>query len=137
MGSRAGRIGRGSGEGCRGLIPTLGEGAPLKSSQRGVTWKGGGTGAGDRSVEAAGLGNWLQAWIDDIGWSGGSSGEEATLGGLCVGTLGLPGVGIRVGWKDGGASRRHDSKISQRLVMVSTWEILVGGAAPERAPATT
>ncbi len=137
MGSRAGRLGGGSGEGCQGSIPTLGEGAPLKLSQRSITWKGGGTGAGNRSVEAAGLGRGLQAGIDDIGWSGGGGGEEATLGGSCVGTLGQPGVRIQVGWKDRGASRRHDSKMSQRLVMASTWKTLVGGAAPERAPATT
>ena len=137
MGSCVGRIGGGSGKGCRGSIPTLGEGALLKSSRWGVTWKGGGTGAGNRSVEAAGLGGGLQAGIDDIGWSGGGGGEEATRGGSCVGTLGRPGIGIRVGWKDGGASRRHDSKMSLRLVMASTWEILVGGAAPVRAPATT
>ncbi len=34
-------------------------------------------------------------------------------------------------------SSRHDSKMSRRLVMASTWEMLVGGAAPVRAPATT
>ncbi len=137
MGLRAGRIGGGSGKGCRGSIPTLGEGALLKSSQRGITWKGGGTGAGNRSVEAAGLGGGLQAGIDDIRWSRGGGGEEATLGGSCVGTLGRPCTGIQVGWKDRGASRRHDSKMSRRLVMASIWEILVGSAAPERAPATT
>ncbi len=126
MGLRAGRISGGSGKGCQGSIPTLGEGAPLKSSQRGITWKGGGTGAGNRSVEAAGLGGGLQAGIDDIGWSGGSGGEEATLGGACVGTLGQPGIGIQVGWKAGGASRHHDSKMSQRLVIASTWEFFCG-----------
>ncbi len=137
MGLREGRIGGGRGKGCQGSIPTLGEGALLKLSRWGVTWKGRRTGADDRSVEASGLVRGLQAGIDDIRWSGGGGGEEATLGGSCVGTLGRPGIGIQVGWKDGGASRRHDSKMSQGLVMALTWEILVGNAAPERAPATT
>jgi hypothetical protein len=53
-----------------------------------------------------------------------------------VGTLGRPGIGIRGGWKDEGASRRRDLKMSQRLVMALTWEMIVGGAAPVIAPAT-
>ena len=53
--------------------------------------------------------------------------------------LGRPGVRQRVGWRDGDARRHHDSKMSQRLAMVSAWEweMLVGGGALERAPATT
>jgi hypothetical protein len=37
---------------------------------------------------------------------------EATLGESRVFTLGLPGTGRRVGQRDGGASKRHDLKIS-------------------------
>ncbi len=61
----------------------------------------------------------------------------ATLGESWLCTLGSPGVGQRDEQRVGGARRRHDSKMSQKLAMALTWEILVGGAAPERAPATT
>ncbi len=37
---------------------------------------------------------------------------EATLGELPVFTLSLAGEGQQVGQRDGGASERHDSKIS-------------------------
>jgi hypothetical protein len=43
------------------LFTTLGEGALLKLSHWGVAWKGGTLGAGDDSVEAAGIGEGLQA----------------------------------------------------------------------------
>jgi hypothetical protein len=42
-----------------------------------------------------------------------------------------------MGRKASGAHRHHDLKISQRLVIASTWEILVGGLALVRALATT
>ena len=109
----------------------------MKSRRRGVAWKGAWTGEGERQVDPDGLGGGLHDGLATI-WRAGVGGEgDTTLGGSCVGTLGQPGVRIQVGWKDRGASRRHDSKMSQRLVMASTWKTLVGGAAPERAPATT
>jgi hypothetical protein len=110
----------------------------VKSRHRGVAWKGAWTGEGDRKVDPDGLGGGLQDGLDTIGRAGvGGEGDDTTLGGCCVGTLGRPGIGIRGGWKEGGASSRQDSKMSRRLVMASTWEMLVGGAAPVSAPATT
>ncbi len=92
---------------------------------------------GDRNVEPAGLGGGLHDGLATI-WRAGVDGEgDTTLGGSCVGTRGRPGIEIRVGWKEGGASSRHDSKMSRRVVMASTWEMLVGGDAPMRALATT
>lgn len=110
---------------------------PAKSRRRGVAWKGAWTGVGDRNVEPAGLGGGLHDGLVTI-WRAGVLGEgETTLGGSCGGTLGRPGIGIRGGWKEGGASSRHDSKMSRRVVMASTWEMLAGGNAPVMAPATT
>jgi hypothetical protein len=108
----------------------------VKSSWREVAWNGGWTGGGDRSVEPAGLGGGLQAGLAEIGRADVGGDGGTTLGGSCVGTLGRPGIGSRDGWSEGGASRRHDSKMSHRLVMASTWEMLVGGSAPVRASAT-
>ncbi len=71
------------------------------------------------------------------GWAGVDGDGDTTLGGSCEGTLGRPGIRIQGGWKEGGASSRHELKMSLRLVMASTWEMLVGGAAPVRAPAMT
>ncbi len=136
-GSRAGRFSGGLGDGSRGEDPTLGEGVPAKSRRRGVVRKGAWNGVGDRYVEPAGLGGGLHDGLATI-WRAGVGGEgDNTLGGSCMGTLGRPGIGVRVGWKAGGASSCHDSKMSQRVVMASTWEMLVGGDAPVRAPATT
>jgi hypothetical protein len=111
---------------------------PAKSRRRGVAWKGAWTKVvGDRNVEPAGLGGGLQDGLATI-WRAGVDGEgETTLGGSCGGALGRPGIGIRAGWKGGGASSRHDSKMSRRVVMASTWEMLEGGDAPVMAPATT
>jgi hypothetical protein len=110
---------------------------PAKSRRQGVAWKGAWTGVGDRNVEPAGLGGGLHDGLAII-WRAGVNGEgDTTLGGSCVGTLGRPGIRIRVGWKEGGASSRHDSKMSRRVVMASTWEMLVGSDAPVRTPATT
>ena len=112
---------------------------PAKTRRRGVAWKGAWTGVGERNVEPAGLGGGLNGGLTTIGWAsvGGEGDTNTPLGGSCVGTLGRPGIGIRGGWKEGGASSHHDSKMSRRLVMASTWEMLVGGDAPVRAPATT
>ncbi len=148
MGSWVGRTGGGSdnrcqgsittlGEGAQGLLTTLGEGAPLKSGRWGVAWKQGGTGAGNESVEAAGLGGGLQEGTSDRGRPGVGSNGELSLGGSWGGTPGRAGSGERMGRKASGARRRHDSKISQRLAITSIWKIIVGGAAPARALATT
>jgi hypothetical protein len=110
---------------------------PVKSRHRGVAWKGAWTGEGGRKVEPDGLGGGHQDWLDTIRQAGVGGEGDTTLGGSCVGTLGRPGIGIQGGWKEGGASSRHDAKMSRRLVMASTWEMLVGGDAPVRAPATT
>ncbi len=135
--SRAGRLSGGIGDGIWGENPTLDEGVPVKSRRRGEAWKGAWTGEGERQVEPDGLGGGLHAGLATI-WRAGVGGEgNTTLGGSCVGTLGRPGIGIRGGWKAGGARSPHDSKMSRRLVMASTWERLVGGAAPVIAPATT
>ena len=102
-----------------------------------MAWKGAWTGVGDRNVEPAGLGGGLHAGLATTWWAGVIGEGETTLGGSCGGTLGRPGIGIRVGWKEGGASSRHDSKMSRRVVMASTWEMLAGGDAPVMALATT
>ena len=109
----------------------------VKSRRCYVAWKGAWTGDGERQVEPNGLGGGLHDGLATI-WRAGVGGEgDTTLGGSCVGTLGWPGIGIRVGWKEGGASSRHESKMSRRVVMASTWEMLVGGDVPVMAPATT
>ncbi len=92
---------------------------------------------GDESVEAAALGRGLQEGTGNRRRLGVGGNGEITLGGSCVSTLGQPGIGVRVGRQASGAHRCQDSKMSQRLVIVTTWEILVGGAAPAGAPATT
>jgi len=111
---------------------------PAKSRRRGVAWNGLWAGVGERNAEPAGLGGGFHAGLATT-WRAGVIGEgETTLGGSCGGTtLGRPGIGIRVGWKEGGASSRHDSKMSRRAVMASTWEMLEGGDAPVIAPAMT
>jgi hypothetical protein len=53
-----------------------------------MAWKGGGTRADDKSVEAAGLGGGVQEGIGNSGGLGVGIGREITLGGSCVGTLG-------------------------------------------------
>ncbi len=137
MGSRAGRLNGRIGDGSCGECPTLGEGGPVKSRRRGIAWKGSWTGDGDRKVEPDGLGGGLQDGLDTIGRVDVGGEGATTLGGSCVGTLGRPGIRIRGGWKEGGASSRHDSRMSRRLVMAITWEMLVGGDAPVSGLATT
>ena len=109
----------------------------MKTIWRGVAWYADRTGVGTRCVEPAGLGGGLQSWLAEVVLGGVGGEGDTTLGGSCVGTLGCPGIRIRGGQKDGGASSRYDSNMSQRLAMASTWEMLVGGATPVRAPATT
>ncbi len=109
----------------------------MKTIWQGVALNAGRTGVGTRRVEPAGLGSGLQSGLAEV-VQGGVGGEgDTTLGGSCVGTLGCPGIEGRGGRNDGGASSRHDSNMSHRLAMASIWEMLVGGAAPVRAPATT
>jgi hypothetical protein len=109
----------------------------VKLRRRGVAWKGAWTGLGDRNVEPDCLGGGLHDGLAATGRAGVGGEGDTTLGGSCMGTLGRPGIGIRGGWKEGGVSSRHDSKMSRRLAMALTWEMLVGGAAPVIAPATT
>ena len=120
-----------------GLAIAAEERTLVKSSRWGVAWNGGQTGVGNRCVEPAGLGGGLQAGLAEAGRAGVGGEGNTTLGGSCVGTLGRPGIGIGGGRKDGGASSHHDLKMFLRLEMASTWEMLVGGAMPVRAPATT
>ncbi len=109
----------------------------VKSSRQGVAWNGGRTGVGNRCVEPAGLGGRLQAGLAELGWAGVGGDGNTTFGGSCVGTLGRPGIGHQGGQREGGASRRHDSKMSHRLVMALTWEMFVEDGIPVRAPANT
>ena len=109
----------------------------MKTIRRGVAWYAGWTGVGTRCVEPASLGGGLQSGLAEVVLGGVGGEEDTTLGGSCVGTLGRPGIQIRGGRKNGGASSRHDSNMSQRLATALTWEMLVGGAAPVRALATT
>jgi hypothetical protein len=60
-----------------------------------------------------------------------------TLGRAWSGTLGMPGTGMRDCPVGDGIKRRHDSKISRRLVMASSWEIVVGSEESLRAPEMT
>jgi hypothetical protein len=69
------------------LLATLGEGMLLKSSHWGVVWKQGGTGAGDESVEAAGLGRGLQEGTGNHRRPGVGGNRELTLGGSWVARL--------------------------------------------------
>jgi hypothetical protein len=88
MGLQVGRTGGGSSDGCQGSITTLGDGAPLKLSHWGVAWKEGGTGAGDESVEVAGLGRGLQEETGNHRRLGVGGNGEITLGGSCGGAIG-------------------------------------------------
>ena len=110
---------------------------PVKLSRGGVAWNGAWTGVSE-SVQLAGLGGGLRNGLAATGRDGVGGDDDTTLGDSCMGTtLGRPGIGDQSAWRDGGASRRHNSKMSRRLVIASTCEMLVGGCAPVRAPATT
>ncbi len=78
MGSCVGRISGGSGKGSQGSNPTLEDGAPVKSSRRGVAWNGGWTEVGKRSVETAGLGGRLQDGQAAMGMAGVGGGGDTT-----------------------------------------------------------
>jgi hypothetical protein len=77
-----------------------------------MAWKQGGTGAGDESVEASGLGGELQEGTGKRGRLGVGGKGELTHGGSWGGTLGRAGSRKYVGRKAGGARRCHDLKIS-------------------------
>jgi hypothetical protein len=91
---------------------------------------------GDESVEAAGLGGGLQEGTSDCRRTevGGNRESPSEVHGAAC----LDGQAMGYVW-----TRRlvvqadADSKMSQRLAIVSTWEILGGGTALARAPATT
>ncbi len=61
----------------------------------------------------------------------------ATVGRAWSGTLGMPGTGMRDCFVGDGIKMRQDSKISRRLVMASSWEIVVGSGESSRAPEMT
>jgi hypothetical protein len=77
-----------------------------------VAWKQGKTGAGDESVEVAGLGGGIQEGTGNRGRPGVGGDGEITLGGSWGGMLGRAGSGEHMGRKAGGACRRHGSKMS-------------------------
>jgi hypothetical protein len=125
--------------GCLGSLSTLGvggAGVSLKLSCQGVACPAGGAGQGKRRLEF-GCGGGIQAGLGESVGVGVGGCIIATLGASWLCTLGNPGVRQWDGQRIGGARTRHDSKMSQRLAMALTWEILVGGATPERAPVTT
>ncbi len=62
---------------------------------------------------------------------------SSTLGSSWSGTLGRPGAGLRDCLVGDGIKRHHDSKISRRLVMASSWVIVVGIGESLRAPEMT
>ena len=95
----------------------------MKTIWWGVVWYAGRTGVGTRCAEPAGLGGGLQSGLAEVVLGGVGGEGDTTLGGSCVGTLGCPGIGIWGGRKDGGASSPHDSNMSLRLAMASTWEM--------------
>ena len=76
-----------------------------------MAWKQGRIGAGDDSVEAAGMRGGLQEETSNCVQPGLGGNGKHTLGSSWGGTLGQPGNRERVGRKAGGTNRRHDSKI--------------------------
>jgi hypothetical protein len=95
------------------LLTTLGDVVAIPKSRRwGVAW----------NVEEEGS-RWQAAEIAHggephagLGACGGvvlsGKGEASTLGDACGSTLGCAGAGQWVGWRDGGARRCHELKIS-------------------------
>ena len=123
-----------------GSISTLGEGESSKVMQRGVAWMffhfDGGVPCRLDAKKFVGLAG--RARCGETGWGDRPWGAGvATLEGSGLSTLGCPGAMIRVALRWGGARSRQDLKRSRRLAMASSWEILVGGGAPDIAPATT
>jgi hypothetical protein len=99
-------------------------------------WKVGADSAGVSEVMAGYSGSLTAVLEDHLGPV--LSGEVATtLGESCTFTLGDVGAGWWVGRRDGGASARHDSKISHSKAIALSWETLVEGGAPQIVPATT
>jgi hypothetical protein len=85
---------------------------------------------GDASVDAAGLGGGLQEETGNRGRPGVGSNREITLEGSWGSTLEQAGSGERMGRKASGMRRRHDSKMSQRLAIASTWGYTCGRRHP-------
>ena len=61
----------------------------------------------------------------------------ATLGRAWSGTLGMPGMGMRDCLVGDRIKKHQDPKISRRLVMASSWEIVVGSGESLRGPEMT
>ncbi len=112
IGSRTRRTG--SAGGSRGywdLLTTLGEWALPKLRQQGVACNVGVDSRGVSEVTVVRDGGLKAVLGASVGLVLGGEGET-NLGELHKFTLGLAGAGWRVGHRDGGASKRHDSKIS-------------------------
>jgi hypothetical protein len=116
-----------------GSIATLGEGESPKVMRCGVAWKVFALSGGVRCRLDANtfVGLAGRVFCGETSW-----GDRSWVAGVatCVAsglsTLGCPGAMRRVALRWGGARSRQDSKISWRLAMASSWEILVGGFAP-------
>ena len=105
----------------------FGSGESAKLSRLGTT----GTGRGDwLGVLMVVTGDMVRVLVADGVLAG-----EATLGGALLDTLGGVGDGMRALMLGGGIRRPHDSKRSRRLVMASSWVMVVGSGVSLRAPA--
>ncbi len=134
-GSHAGHPSSGVGRwGSRGSLITLGDSSLPKSRCWGVDWNVEDVdswGCMLEDVRNKGLQVGLGARVGVL--AGGKG--KTTLGSAGVSTLGYARAGRQVGRRDRGKRRHHDSKMSWRLAIASSWEKLVGGGAPWRAPA--
>jgi hypothetical protein len=112
IGSRTRRTGAAGGSrGCWGLLTTLGEWVLPKTRRQGVAWNVGVDSRGVSEVMAACGGGLKVVLGAGVGLVLGVEGET-TLGESRKFTRGLAGAGWWFSRRDGGASQRHDSKIS-------------------------
>jgi hypothetical protein len=112
IGSRTGRTGaEGGSKGCWGSLTTLVEWSLPNTRRQGATWNLGADSTGV-SEGTAGCSGGLTAVLGNH--VGPVLGGEimTTLGELHAFTLGDAGAGQWIGCRNGGASARHDSKIS-------------------------
>jgi hypothetical protein len=86
---------------------------PVKSSCRGVAWKGAWTGVGDRNVEPDGIGGRLHDGLDTIGRVGVGGAGDTTIGGSCMGTLGRP---VALGFVVGGRREVRGAAMTRRCL---------------------
>lgn len=113
---------------------TSGDGESANMIRCGTTGKGSGDGCELLMAEAGAEGG-------DLAGAGEKVREDAagvaTLGSSWAGTLGRPGAGLRDGLLGGGLRRRHESRRSRRLVMASSWVMVVGSGVSLSAPEMT